>query len=888
MQSDEDFNAEIEAHIALETDRLIAQGLSPSDARDAAIRTFGNVAVARERFYESRRLLWFDHLTQDARYALRSFARTPGFTLVAVLTLALGIGANTAIFSVINAVLLRPLPYPDADRLVRILDNSPQPQPIANVAPPGPRISVAELVAIRSEARTLSDAGMYLLTGGTLTARGESRRLNGIRMSGGMFAALAVPPLHGRTFDARDETPGADGVMILSHALWRRDFAGDPRVIGQSLTLDTRDYTVVGVMPAGFLFPDAFAEFWVPHVLPTGRAALVQRTSPTARLEDGVSAEAAAREVSAILQRSRQEGRADASSSPQVQVVRMQDQLVAPVKPALLVLAGAVGFVLLIACVNVANLLLARTIARQREIAVRRAIGATSGRLARQMLTESVLLALAGGIAATLLAVGGIWLLRLLGSSLPRRDLGAGVGLPRLDEVAVDAPMFLFALAGSVITGLLFGIVPAVRQARAHPSDALRQATASARSGFNLWRSHRVQGLLVVAEIAMALMLFVGGGLLIRSFHNLSNVDPGYQSANVLTFRVAAPGGRAAAARLGTLAEDLVARLQSVPGVRAAGYSEHVPMVQSRTGMPLRTSPDMPIVPPPGAPPRQGADTHFVSRDFLSVLGMRLAAGRLFGAQDGAGQPQVILINQALARTGLLGDDPIGRQIYAIGKAPWQVVGIVEDVRQYGLDQMPVPQVFFDMRQLPAIPGGVFAAVEYFVVRTDGDPMAIVPHVRDLVKQLDPAAAVESVATLDELVANSVARPRLYAVLLGLFAAVAVALAVVGIYGVMAYVVVQRTREIGIRMALGARRAEVMGLVLSQSVLLTGIGIVVGLAGAAALSRYLERLLFGLTPLDPMTFFMAAALFAAVATSAALVPARRATKVDPLLALRCE
>jgi putative ABC transport system permease protein len=731
---------------------------------------------------------------------------------------------------------------------------------------------------------------MYLTTGSTIATGDRAMRLTGLRMSADMFGMLGTSPFLGRTFEAREAAAGSDGVVIFSYAVWQQLFAGEPDIIGRTVMLDARAYEVLGVMPPDFRFPDPYIQYWVPYVFPAGRGALLQRTSPIARLRRGVAPETAAAEVASILRRRRQDAGLQASAAPQVQVIRIHEQLVAPVKPALLVLAGAVGCVLIIACVNVANLLLARTVARRREIAVRRALGASNGRLARQALTESVLLALIGGVAAVALAAAAVGSLRAIGLGLQRRDLGVGVGIPRLDEVGLDIPVLLFTLAASVLTGLLFGVAPAFRHSRGTPLHALRGVAASTVSGFDLLRRQPGQGLLVVVEIAMAVILLVGGGLLLRSFAKLSNVDLGYEPSNILTFRVSVPGGRAAAARSAALAEDLVERLVSVPGVRGAAYAEHLPLVQTRSGVPLRRTPDFPTGPPPppgAANAPQFADVHVVSRDFLGVLGMRLAAGRGFRAGDGAGQPPVMLVNETLARSGWFAGNPIGQRIYAIGRTPWEIVGIVEDVRQYGLDQQPAPQVFVDLRQLPG-PAGATGAVEYFAIRLVGERTDMVPTLRELVRQLDDVATVESVATMEQLVSNAVARPRLYTVLLGLFAAIAAALAVIGVSGVMAYAVAQRTREVGIRLALGAQRAAVLRLILGQSLLLTALGIVVGLAGAAGLSRYLERFLFGIAPLDVVTFAAVALTFTLAAALAAVVPARRAMRVDPAVALRSE
>jgi putative ABC transport system permease protein len=669
-RTDEDFSEEIQANIALDTDRFIAEGMTPAVARAAALRAFGNVTRAQERFYESRRVMWLDDVKRDVRYTLRTLLKTPGFTAIVILTLALGIGANTAIFSVVNAVLLRPLPYQDADRLVRIFGSVSPAEGSHGPARRVPMVGVSELPTLRAQAQTLSHVIFYMGMTATLTGRNE--------------------------------------VVRLSYASWQRYFEGTRDVLGQSLVLDGRGYSVVGVMAPGFQFPDPQTQFWVPFV-PTEFSDI--GGAPVARLKDGVSLQAATAEVGAILQQLRAKRPAtDGPGGPRFsgyELVGLQDLLVAPVRPALLVLAGAVGLVLLIACVNVANLLLARTAGRRREMAVRLALGAGRGRLIRQALTESLLLALIGGGAGIGLAHGGVRLLQTLGTGLARRDVGLGVGLPRLDEIGMDASVLAFTLGTSILTGVLFGLAPAIRQSPTAPMDMLREATGSGTSGFNLLRHHRMQGLLVVAEIAMTMIVFVGGGLLIHSVVNLSQVP----------------------------------------------------------------------------------DLRVVSREFLKAMGVRLVAGRGFGENDAAGQAQVMLINQTLARSGFLGQHPIGRQIYAKGPAPWQIVGIVEDVRQFG---------------------------------------------------------------------------------------------------VMAYSVAQRIREIGIRMALGAQRADVITLVLGQSLVLTAVGVVLGIAGALGVTRYLDNMLFGLTPFDPSTFITVSLMFGSVATLAAFVPARRATTVDPLVALRCE
>jgi putative ABC transport system permease protein len=703
-----------------------------------------------------------------------------------------------------------------------------------------------------------------------LTSGDEAIPLSATRLSPSVFAMLGVRPRIGRTFEAREETPGADAVVVLSHRAWRRYFGGMPDVLDQSVTLDGRSYSVIGVMPESFQFPDPQTQIWIPYALGAARA----RLAPIARLAEGVSVEAASAQVSGILTSLQATGGAPRTAKPsEFRIENVQEQLVAPVRPALVALAISVGAVLLIACVNVANLLLARTAARRREIAVRVALGAGRGRLARQLLTESMLLAIAGGAAGTLFALGGLQLLHALGASLPRGDLTPGVSIPRLEEITIDMSALAFTLVLTVTTGILFGLAPVRRQSSPRYADILREGGSSTTSGFNLLRHHRMQGLLVVAEVAMATVLLVGGGLLMHSFIKLSHVDPGYDPVNLLTFNVPSTGRGPT-----SFNEDLVAHLQSLPGVRAAGYAELMPMVRFRSGIPIR--PAQPFS--PGNNPPGPIDSRIVSRDFLRAMGVRVIDGRGFTENDRDGQPRVMLINRTLARSGFLGPNPIGTHVIA-GRFLWEVVGIVEDVHQYGLDQDPDPQVFFDTRQLP-----MSNPSPYFALRAESDPIGLVSTIRAVVRKFDPGATVDNVATMEHVVSNSISRPRLQAVLLGVFAGLAGALAIIGTYGVIAYSVAQRTREIGIRMALGATRANVMRLVLRQSVALIGLGLVLGLTSAAAVTRYLQGMLFGLTPLDPTTLIGVALMFGVVATLASGVPGRRATKVDPIVALRWE
>ncbi len=837
-----------------------------------------------------------DSLAQDVRYAIRTLFRAPGFTAVSIVTLAMGIGANTAIFSVVNAILLRPLPYPDADRLVRIFGSVPPGDGAAGAARRVPAMQVADLAALREHSQTLSHVTFYVPQQMTL-AGDDPIRIEGTRISRDTLAMLGVQPRVGRGFAPAEDHAGADAVVILSDALWRRRFNGSAGAIGQSLVLDGRAYAVIGVMPAGFQFPDSASQFWMPFVASDFPS---MGGAPLAKLKEGIRPEAAEAELSIIAPQVRAAREAAGRPAPPLpagyEVVRLQDLLVAPVRHGLVVLAAAVGFVLLIACANVANLLLARSASRRREIAVRLAIGASRWRLIRQTLTESLLLAMLGGVAGIVLAYIGVELLHTLGAGLPRRDVGAGVGLPRLDEIGVDATALFFTLSVSMFTGVLFGIMPALRQPHS-ATEVLREGSNASASGFSLARRQRLQGSLVIVEIAMATMLFLGGGLLIRSLINLSRVHPGYDPTHVATAQVVLPRGRYTGRQVTAFTEEVSARLRRANGVQAAAYARQLPTVRARTGAMLRFTPDLPARMPPPPPfdarqPPHSPDVRVVDRDFLTVMGVRVVAGRGLTEADAAGAPQVMLINQTLARSGFLGEQPIGRQVYAIGASPWEIVGIVEDVHQFDLDRDPDPQVFIDYRQEPVstrpAPPGVPPPSPYFAVRTSDASMTFASALRSIVHDLERQATVDNVATMEQLVSNSLSRPRLYAVLLGIFAAIAVALTAIGIYGVMAYAVAQRTREIGIRMALGARGAAVMMLVMRQSLLVTSIGLAFGGALAAGMTRYLETLLFGVTPLDPATFAGVIVAFSAIALAASYLPARRAARVDPLVALRSE
>jgi putative ABC transport system permease protein len=858
--AEDDLDREVAAHLALLEDEYHRRGMTAEQAAFAARRALGSTAHAKDLHRDARSFAWLDDVLRDVRHASRMLLRNPGFTAVAVLTLALGIGANTAIFSVVNAVLLRPLPYPDADRLVLVISPQSGLPGVAN-ARRVPWLFPATFDALRKGTRTLTHVAGYIQTTSTLTGQGDPVRLTGLQVSAAAFPMLGASTLLGRTFEPYEESAGANTVVVLSYEAWQRYFNADPAVVGKVVALDGRGHTVTGVMPSGFTLPNTPAQYWVPYSLP-GPTGNVIAPLVMARVQDGVSRQAAEDDVNAVLPHdARQPGR-------RYELAGVQDEIVASIRPALLILTVAVGLVLLIACVNVANLLMARLSSREHEIAVRRAVGAGPGRLVRQLLTESMLLSLIGGAAGTAIALGGIRVLRVLATTLDRRDLGgAGVSLPRLDEIAVDTTALAFTVGVAIITGLVFGLWPAVRhaRARAHAMDLLRERTGGG----------RVRGALVVAEIAMAVMLLVGGLLLMRSFLVLSGVEKGYDPTHALTFQASPRPSSDVAAR--AFAEQMIERLRSLPGVAAAGYSNNLPLIQQ--GL-VRDMSDRPYEPgQPAKGPFPGL--HVVSPGFVDAMGMRLVEGR--GFSQGEDARREALISRAFARSGFFDGPAVGRRIYS-SKASWEVVGIVEDFRQFTLQQQPQPEMYIvDFVQPPPGLSGT-----YFVVRTENDPAAVAQSVRAIVRQLDPQATVDNIATMGKIVSNAISRPRLYAALLGVFAGVAVALACIGIYGVLAYAVSRRAREIGIRMALGARRFQVVGLVMRQCAVLTAVGVIVGVSGAAMLSRYLEDILFGVRPLDPPAFVAAAVGFTLVALAAAYGPARRATRVDPLIALRSE
>jgi predicted permease len=922
-RAESELERELASHLGVLEEEYKRRGLTDAEARLAARRAFGGVAQAKELHRDARSFRWLNDLRQDARFAARALLRAPGFTAVVVGTLALGIGANTTIFSVVNAVLLRSLPFPGAHRFVQIAMELPDDG--SGIKTSTAPMTFEDLEVLRSRSRTLSNLGTYVQDAVTLSGRGEAAHLSGIRISPQVMAMLEATPLMGRLLQPRDETPGLDQVAVISYSMWQRRFGADDAILGKAIAFDGIQYEVVGVMRPGFQFPNADAEFWTPLVWgPRFRSTIV------GRLTGGASLLTASTEVNDLMRLAREDRRSAGPPPPPESgagppppppgpgpgpppppsggatqgagvfrsepiptrffVVALHADLIAGAKTPLMILSGAVGFVLLIACVNVGGLLIARSIRREPEIWVRMALGAGRGRVVRQLVTESMLLTLGGGLAGIWLAVTGVQWLRVFGAAMPRQDLGASSIVPRLDEVGIDGTVLLFALAVSLIAGLACGLAPALWQSRVEARGELARDTSMSAPGFNVFRRSHGRALLVILQIALAVILLLGSGLLIRSFLKLSSVDPGYATTRVLTFQVALPPNQPAL----RFSEELIARVQGLPGVRAAGYADHLPLTsnlghaQLSLRSQVRQSTVAPSPPPPGVIGKPDFPvTHLVSRDFLSALGVDVIEGRGFSDADPIGRPHSLLINRTLARSGFVGENPLGARVYT-GDVPWDIIGIVEDVRETGLADPPDAAIFANLERTGADSTLFEHSSPYFAVRTDGSPTALVPAIREIVRQLDPNTAPDRIATMEEIISNSILQPRFYAGMFGLFALIAGTLAVVGIYGGIAFAVSSRTREIGLRMALGASKYQLFRAVVGDVLVLGAFGIAAGIAGGAMLTRYLQQMLFGLTPLDPAVFIAMPVVLGSAVLGAAILSSRPALTMEPLAALRHE
>ncbi len=802
-------------------------------------------------------------LWQDLRYGIRTLLRRPGFTLIAVLALMLGIGANSAIFSVVNGVLLRPLPYADPERLVQVWEYRPR-QGMNQI-----EVSSAEFAAWRDQNRVFEQIAAIDHADYNLTGNDEPQRISGARVSASYFPLLGVKPALGRTFLPEEDQPDHNSVVVLSYGIWQGRFGSDPNILGKSVTLNGTACTVIGIMPRGFQLPhDAGL------ARPIAFTSAEQTTSGNhyleviARLKPGVTIKEAAGEMSAIAGRLEQTF-PNTNVGHGVVLVPLHEQVVGEVRPALLVLLGAVGFVLLIACANVANLLLARSAARRKEIAIRTALGASRARIIRQLLTESLFLAVLGGAAGLLLAMWGVDLLiRLIANSIPRAN-----------EISLDGRVLGFTLLISLMTGLLFGLLPALQTSRPDLTESLKEGGRDSAESF---RRNRARSLLVVCEVALTLVLLIGAGLLIKSFLRLRDVNPGFNPAGTLTLELSLPASKYSdGAQIAGFYQQLLPRVEALPGVQAAGAVSVLPLSGNDESNFVGIEGHQPL--PPGQALRAGR--RIVNPDYFRAMGIPLKRGRPFTQADTRETERVMIINETMAHRFFAPDeDPLGKRIRTGGgSSPWlSVVGVVGDVRHGGLDRDARPEMYFPYLQAPS------RSMALVVRAAAGDPLKLAGPVRGQVLSLDKDQPIGNVMSLEQLLAESVAPRRFSMLLLGLFAAVAMILAAVGIYGVMSYSVAQRTREIGIRMALGAQAADVLRMVVGQGMVLAVIGLGVGLATALAVTRVMSSLLFEVSATDPLTFAGVSILLAVAALLACYIPARRATKVEPVVALRYE
>jgi predicted permease len=808
----------------------------------------------------------FGDILQDLRYGLRTLRKHPGFTAVAVIALALGIGANTAIFSVVNTVLLRPLPYRDPDRLVMVWEDA------TRSGYPRDTPAAANYIDWRDQNQVFEGMAALADQSFNLTGMGDPERLEGKRASANLFNLLGVEPLLGRGFLPEDDRPGGGRVAVLSHGLWQRRFGADPKVVGRSLELNGQSYEVVGVMPPGFQFLSPEYELWVPIGFTQQEAASRGRhyLQVVARLKPGVSVEQAQAEMSTIATRLQQQypqQNADLGAA----VVPLHEQVVGDIKPALLILLGAVGFVLLVACANVANLLLARAAARQKEIALRVALGASRARLIRQFLTESVLLAALGGVLGLLLALWGV---NLLKAFIPD-------SISQVRAIAVDAKVLGFTLVVSLLTGLIFGLAPATQASKFNLNETLKEGGRDASAGA---KGKRIRSMLVVAEVAVSLVLLVGAGLLINSFLRLRSVAPGFKPDNLLTMSVVLPQQKYPdAARRAAFYDELIRRVEAVPGVKSAAIVNWIPLIRQGDSTSITIEGR-----PPAEPGKENMMvTRVVNPHYFQTRGVQLSRGRAFDeSQDRADSPGAVIVSETAARRYWPGEEALGKRI-AVGKVEspddWMtVVGVANDVKQFQLDAEPRPQMYLNYTQ-----AGFFAP-RYLIVSTSVEPLSLASAVRGAVWSIDRDQPVAQVRTMEDVLSESIARQRFSMLLLGIFAGVALLLAAVGLYGVMSYTVAQRTREIGLRMALGAQRGDVLRLVVGQGLKLVLVGVALGLVAAFMLTRVMSSLLFGVSPTDPATLAIISLVLVSVALLASYIPARRATKVDPLIALRYE
>lgn len=863
---DLEFDAEMREHLSLLAERYIRQGMTPENAALAARRQFGNTTLFREDRRALQTIPVIEAFWSDLVHALRMLRKNPGFATAAVVTLALGIGANTAIFSVCNAVLLKPLPYSEPGRIVMLWEQ-PRGGTPHTVAP-------ANFVDWREQTHSFSEvAALSPFSNLILAGQGEPARLRGAAVSSNFFSLLGVRTALGRNFLAGEDRSDRNHVVILSYRTWLERFGAQPDIAGRNVTLNDTSYTVVGVLPPDFQFASKASDFqarnqfdiWLPLALDLEK--LHRGTHPLrvfARLKPGVELIQAQSELN-VLAANLERLYPENNRGKGITAVPLGEQVTANVRPALVTLFGAVGLLLLIACANVANLLLSRAAAREKEMAVRAALGASRRRLAQQLLTESILLASLGGAGGFLLALATV---SALSSRLP-------ADLSRASGIAMDTRMLVFTGLISLVTGILFGLAPLFQARRVNANESLKQ---NGRVGGG--SQSRMRSILVVAQIAIAMILLIGAGLMAKSFWALLHVSPGFRTEHILTARLSLPRSRYPDnQRIAAFQRELLQSVRSTPGVQSAGFATYLPLSGTDNGWAffIEGRPPLPV----GV--YKVAKYRPASPGYFEAIGIPLLRGRAFTFADTEDAPWVVMINQSMARAYWGQEDPVGQRLHFESEVWRTVIGVVGDVLHEGLDGEASPEMYVPFTQAPNIESG-----PTIVVRTAIDPTAVAADVRGAVSAIDRAMPVDQIDTMEKLVSVSVAQPRFRTVILAAFSVLALVMASIGIYGVMNYLVIQRTHEFGIRLSVGATQGDVLRLVLGRAAVLIGVGLCLGLLGSVLLVRLIAKLLYGITPLDPLTFFAVSILLPAVALSASYIPARRATSVDPMVALRYE
>ncbi|MFZ0819935.1 MAG: ABC transporter permease [Candidatus Acidiferrales bacterium] len=860
-----DLDAEVRGYAALLEDERTRDGMNSYEAKRSARIEMGGPEQVKEEVRSARSGAWLETLSQDIRFGARTLRKNPGFTAIVVLTLALGIGANSAIFSVVDAVLLRPLPYRQPERLVTVFESKAPNDFLSRGA-----VSPANFLDWRVQNSVFDQIGAVMLPGYNITGTDRPERIFGANISGGMLHMVGSQPLLGREFDAADDRPGAAPVLMISQSLWQRRFGGDPQIIGKSLRMGTVSFTVVGILPADLQFPLSDLDVWVPleQIIPPRDMQFrdAHYLDVFARLKPGVTLSQAREDMNRIAA-SLKQAFPNTHSGAGAVVVPLQDDLISDIRPGLLILLVAVGFVLLIACANVANLMLVRAVGRQKEMSVRLALGAGRFRLVRQMLTESLLLSVVGGAAGLLVAA---WARQALLALRP-------VSLPLYNSIGTDSRVLLFTLALSIFTGILFGLVPALRVARSDLNLTLRAASHGMTVGAG---AHRLRGVFVASEIAISLVLLIGAGLLIRSFLVLRGGSLGFRMDHIVTARVSIPPDKYTEdAQVVGFYDRLIESVRGLPAVEDAGMVSALPLAGRFSDAAL----DIVGRPPRAEPAMENALIRFADSQYFGVLGITVLQGRGILERDRPGASRVVVISESMARRFWPQGSPVGEHLkvyMGIDQSPWEVVGVVNDVR-FSIAAEPEPTIYFPYSQNPY-------RFMVLTVRTHADPKTVIESIRGAAQTIDPDQPLSQIRTLDELMARVLVPWRFSMTLFGAFAALALVLAAAGIYGVISYTVGQRTNEIGIRMTLGAQARDILRMILRQGMGVVFAGIAVGLAGASYLTRFMVTQLYGVHPTDAVTFAAIPVILAVVAFAACYFPARRAMRVDPMVALRYE